>query len=84
MNLLLPDGLANRVRQQVEAGNFASEGEVLSEAVALLEERLSEQEALEQLLVAGVRSLDAGEGRSHWHLGVSGRFGVTRGRRLGP
>jgi len=50
MNISLPDSLARFVEQEVSAGGYASQSEVVRDALRLLHrEKASEQEKLEML-----------------------------------
>jgi len=55
------------VREEVEAGHYGSEGEVLEDGLKLLKGRLEEysakQEELRSALDAGIEQLDNGEGK---------------------
>jgi putative addiction module CopG family antidote len=58
----LPSDLAQFVRQQVAAGRYQTEAEVVSHGVRLLQEREQKLEALRQMVLPALERLDRGEG----------------------
>ena len=59
MNISLPDNLARFVEQEVSAGGYASQSEVVRDALRLLHrEKASEQEKLEMLRRAVMTGID--------------------------
>jgi putative addiction module CopG family antidote len=58
----LPSDLAQFVRQQVAAGRYQTEVEVVSHGVRLLQEREKKLEELRQMVLPALERLDRGEG----------------------
>jgi antitoxin ParD1/3/4 len=58
----LPADLAQFVRQQVAAGRYPSETEVVSQGLRLLQEHEKKLEELRQMVLPALESLDRGEG----------------------
>lgn len=58
----LPSDLAQFVRQQVAAGRYQTEAEVVSHGVRLLQERERKLEELRQMVLPALERLDRGEG----------------------
>lgn len=57
----LPDDLREFVAEQVRSGRYASETDVLRDAVAALRQRQERMDALRVALEAGVAQLDGGD-----------------------
>jgi antitoxin ParD1/3/4 len=62
MAIQLPADLEARIRQKVERGEFADVGEVIREAMHLLDARDRQLEELREKLQSGLDQLDRGEG----------------------
>lgn len=66
MNIVLPPGLQQFVDQQIEAGTYSTPGEVVHDALRLLQERNEFRqfrlERLRQEVQIGIEQLDRGEG----------------------
>lgn len=59
MTVELPENLQSFVKDQVRSGRFASEQEVMAEAVRALKSRLEQAEAVEAIR-RGIADVDAG------------------------
>jgi antitoxin ParD1/3/4 len=66
MKVDLPPELEDLVETKVKSGNYGSAGEVIREALGLLEERdqmlVLQKEEIEGKIAAGLKSLERGEG----------------------
>ncbi len=62
MAIDIPADIAIRIRQRVERGEFPSAGEVIREAMRLLDERDRQIEELQGALHSGLAQLERGEG----------------------
>jgi antitoxin ParD1/3/4 len=62
MTIQLPDDVEARIRQKVERGEFPDAGEVVREAMRLLDEQERQFEDLRAKLQVGLDQLDRGEG----------------------
>jgi antitoxin ParD1/3/4 len=58
----IPPDVAASIRQQVERGRFPDAGEVVREAMRLLDEHERQLDALRAKLQSGLDQLDRGEG----------------------
>ena len=62
MAIQLPADIEARIRQKVERGDFPNMGEVMREAMRLLEAQERQLKALRAKLRSGLDQLDRGEG----------------------
>ena len=66
MDVSIPKGYENFVREQIEAGSYGSESEVLEDGLRLLKERkeeyLAKREELRKEIAIGTAQLRNGEG----------------------
>ena len=62
MPIQVPDDVEARIREKVDSGDFADAGEVIREAMRLLDERELALAQLQSKLQVGLDQLDNGEG----------------------
>jgi antitoxin ParD1/3/4 len=62
MSIQLPPDVEASIRRKVQRGQFPDEGEVVREAIRLLDERELQLDALRAMIRVGLDELDRGEG----------------------
>jgi antitoxin ParD1/3/4 len=62
MSIRLPHDVEDSIRRKVQRGQFSDEGEVVREAIRLLDEREAQFDALRAEVRVGLDELDRGEG----------------------
>lgn len=62
MTIQIPADVEARIREKVERGDFSDAGELIREALRLLDEHERKLERLRVKLQAGLKQLDWGEG----------------------
>jgi antitoxin ParD1/3/4 len=62
MSIQLPPDVEASIRRKVQRGQFPDEGEVVREAIRLLDERESQLDVLRAKIRVGLDQLDRGEG----------------------
>jgi antitoxin ParD1/3/4 len=62
MSIRLPPDVEASIRRKVQRGQFPDEGEVVREAIRLLDERESQLDVLRAKIRVGLDQLDRGEG----------------------
>jgi putative addiction module CopG family antidote len=82
MSIKLPPDVEASIRQRVQRGRFPDEGEVMREAIRLLDERELQLDALRAKIRVDLDELDRGEG-VEMTPGAVGRD-RSRGRRVAP
>ena len=89
MTIQLPADVEARIRQKVASGGFPDAGEVIREAMRLLDEQERQLEQLRAKLQSGLDQLDRGEGVPFTpelvaQMQRDAREGFRRGERPNP